>query len=91
MLRKATRAKPLRRGLRCAPRKAQLLRCSDQNLTTMLRWVLTFLLVAIVAGIFGFTGIAAGAAEIAKIIFYVFLILLVLALIFGGSIWKKVS
>lgn len=57
----------------------------------MLRWVLTFLIIAIIAGIFGFTGIVAGAAEIAKIIFVIFLALVVLALVFGGVIWKKVS
>lgn len=42
----------------------------------MLRWTVTFLIVAIIAGILGFGGIAAGAAEIAKIIFFIALILL---------------
>jgi len=61
------------------------------NLIIMLRWVLTFLVIALIAGVLGFTGIAAGAAEIAKVIFYIFLVLLVLSLLFGGMIWKKVS
>lgn len=61
------------------------------NHNAMLRWVLTFLIIAIVAGIFGFTGIAAGAASIAKIIFFVFCVLIVLALVFGSAIWKKVN
>lgn len=60
-----------------------------QTTTSMLRWVLTFLIIAIVAGIFGFGGIAAGAAEIAKIIFFIFIVLLLLSLIFGRSIWKQ--
>jgi len=64
---------------------------TEQNRHIMLRWVLTFLIVAIIAGIFGFTGIAEGAASIAKVIFFIFLALVVLSLIFGGSIWKKVD
>jgi uncharacterized membrane protein YtjA (UPF0391 family) len=55
---------------------------------TMLRWVLTFLVLALVAGLLGFGGLAAGAAEIAKVIFYIFLVLLVISLLFGRSIWK---
>ena len=43
----------------------------------MLRWALTFLLVAIVAGIFGFTDIAGASANIARMLFYIFLVLLV--------------
>ena len=57
----------------------------------MFRWILIFLVIASIAGIFGFTGIAAGGGEIAKIIFFIFLALVVLALVFGGTIWKKVS
>ena len=37
------------------------------------------------------TGIAAGAAEIAQIIFFLFVVLLVLSLLFGNTIWKKIS
>ena len=43
----------------------------------MLRWALTFLLVAIVAGIFGFTDIAGASANIARMLFYIFLVLLI--------------
>ena len=66
---------------------------SQETKTTsvMLRWVLTFLVIALVAGILGFTGISEGAADIAKVIFYIFLVLLVIALLFGSFIWKKVS
>jgi uncharacterized membrane protein YtjA (UPF0391 family) len=51
--------------------------------TTMLRWTIIFLVVAIIAAIFGFGGIAAGAASIAKILFYIFLVLFVISLIAG--------
>lgn len=50
----------------------------------MLRWTLTFLVIAVIAAVFGFTGIAAGAAEIAKIIFYIFLVFFVISLIAGA-------
>lgn len=60
-----------------------------QNTILMLRWVLTFLIIALVAAVFGFTGIAADSAYIAKIIFYIFLVLLVLSLLFGRSIWRR--
>ncbi len=47
----------------------------------MIRWVITFLIIAVVAAIFGFGGIAAGAVGIAKIIFYIAIILFVISLI----------
>ena len=50
----------------------------------MLKWALTFFVIAIIAAIFGFTDIAQGAAAIAKIIFFIFLVLFVLSLIAGG-------
>lgn len=46
----------------------------------MLRWVLIFLVVAIIAAVFGFGGVAAQATGIAKILFYIFLILFVVSL-----------
>jgi|AntRauTorckE6833_2_1112554.scaffolds.fasta_scaffold139908_1 uncharacterized membrane protein YtjA (UPF0391 family) len=50
----------------------------------MLRWAITFLIIAIIPAIFGFGGIEEGAADIiAEILFYVFLVLFVLALISG--------
>ena len=54
----------------------------------MLRWVLTFVIVALIAGVLGFTDLAGDAAYIAKVLFYIFLVLLVLSLIFGKRIWK---
>jgi uncharacterized membrane protein YtjA (UPF0391 family) len=40
----------------------------------MLRWVVIFLLVAIVASVFGFFGIASAAVGIAKLIFFIALV-----------------
>lgn len=47
----------------------------------MLRWSVTFFLVAMVAALFGFTGIAVNAVAIAKILFVVFLVLFIVSLI----------
>ena len=55
----------------------------------MLRWTVTFLIIAIDAAIFGFGGIAEGAASIAKVLFFIFLVLFVLSLVFGASIFKR--
>lgn len=55
--------------------------------TVMLRWAVTFLIIAIVAAFFGFGGIAAGAASFAKILFFIFIVLFLLSLIFGK--WPK--
>jgi uncharacterized membrane protein YtjA (UPF0391 family) len=49
----------------------------------MLRWTLTFLLIALVAAVFGFGGIAVAAAGIARILFFIFLILFVASLMSG--------
>jgi uncharacterized membrane protein YtjA (UPF0391 family) len=45
----------------------------------MLRWAVTFFVIALIAGVFGFGGIAAGAVEIARILFVVFLALFLIA------------
>jgi uncharacterized membrane protein YtjA (UPF0391 family) len=49
----------------------------------MLRWAVTFFVIAIIAAVFGFTSIAGSAIEIAKILFFVFLVLAVVSFIFG--------
>ncbi|MCI5056977.1 MAG: DUF1328 domain-containing protein [Flavobacteriales bacterium] len=49
----------------------------------MLRWTITFLILAIIAGILGFGGLAAGAAMAAKVTFFIFLGLFVINLIRG--------
>lgn len=50
---------------------------------TMLRWALTFLVIALIAAFLGFGGIAGAAAGIAKILFYVFLVIFVVSLVLG--------
>lgn len=50
----------------------------------MLRWSITFFIVAIIAALFGFSEIAGTATGIAKVLFFVFLVLFVLSLLFSG-------
>ncbi len=56
---------------------------AEKEEKVMLRWSITFLIIAIRAAILGFGGIAGTAAGIAEILFYVFLVLFVISLIFG--------
>ncbi|NUP95481.1 MAG: DUF1328 domain-containing protein [Planctomycetaceae bacterium] len=49
----------------------------------MLRWTLTFLVIALIAGALGFGGVAGAATDFARICFFVFLVLFVLGLLFG--------
>lgn len=51
----------------------------------MIRWTITFLIIALVAAVLGFTGIASAFAGIAKIIFYVFVVLLIVFFFMGRS------
>jgi uncharacterized membrane protein YtjA (UPF0391 family) len=53
----------------------------------MIRWVITFLVIALIAAVLGFGGIAEGAADIAKIIFYIFIILFVISLL--GKLFRR--
>jgi uncharacterized membrane protein YtjA (UPF0391 family) len=57
----------------------------------MLRWALTFFIVAIIAAVFGFGGIAAGASDIARILFFFFLVFFAVSLIWGLANGRKVS
>ena len=50
----------------------------------MIRWILIFLVVAIIAAVFGFTDIAGGAASIARVLFYIFLVIFIISLVAGG-------
>lgn len=45
----------------------------------MLRWAITFLLVALAAGVLGFGGIAGAATDIARVLFFVFIVMFVLS------------
>ncbi|MFW6366082.1 MAG: DUF1328 domain-containing protein [Spirochaetota bacterium] len=49
----------------------------------MLRWVLLFLVVAIIAAAFGYGGIAVTASGIARVLFVLFLVLLAASLLLG--------
>lgn len=55
----------------------------------MLRWSITFLVIALIAALFGFTTIAGVSIDIAKILFFIFLALFVISLIAGGLTGKK--
>jgi uncharacterized membrane protein YtjA (UPF0391 family) len=50
---------------------------------TMLSWVVTFLIIALIAGILGFGGVAGASIEIAKIIFFVALVLFLVSAVVG--------
>jgi uncharacterized membrane protein YtjA (UPF0391 family) len=47
----------------------------------MLRWAMSFLIIAIVAALFGFAGIAGSAVGIARVLFFLFLIGFVVSLV----------
>jgi uncharacterized membrane protein YtjA (UPF0391 family) len=50
---------------------------------TMLGWVVTFLVIALIAGILGFGGIAGASIEIAKIIFFIAIVLFLVSAVVG--------
>ena len=52
----------------------------------MLRWALTFFIVAVLSAVFGFTEIASGAAWVAKVLCFVFLVCF--TLFFVGGLYK---
>lgn len=49
----------------------------------MLRWALTFLVIALAAALLGFTTVAGTAYSAAQIVFYVFIVLFVISLVMG--------
>jgi uncharacterized membrane protein YtjA (UPF0391 family) len=50
---------------------------------TMLIWVITFLVIALIAGILGFGGVAGASIEIAKIIFFIAVVLFLVSAVVG--------
>jgi uncharacterized membrane protein YtjA (UPF0391 family) len=56
--------------------------CQTEVLT-MLSWVVTFLIVALIAGILGFGGIAGASVEIAKTIFFIAVVLFLVSAVVG--------
>jgi len=52
----------------------------------MLRWAITFAIIAIIAAALGFGGLADTSADIAKFLAMVFVVLFVIALVVGRSV-----
>jgi uncharacterized membrane protein YtjA (UPF0391 family) len=50
---------------------------------TMLSWVVTFLIIALIAGVLGFGGIAGASVEIAKVIFFIAVVLFLISAVVG--------
>ena len=58
-------------------------RKTETEVLTMLSWVVTFLVIALIAGILGFGGIAGASIEIAKAIFFIAIILFPVSAVIG--------
>src|SRR5262249_48659459 len=67
-------------GLRSSGRAA---RSRRREVLSMLGWVVTFLVIALIAGILGFGGVAGASIEIAKIIFFIAIVLFLVSAIVG--------
>jgi len=52
----------------------------------MLRWAVTFAILALIAAVLGFGGLAGDFESIAKILLFVFLILFVVSLVLGRRV-----
>jgi uncharacterized membrane protein YtjA (UPF0391 family) len=57
---------------------------------TMLSWVVTFLVIALIAGILGFGGLAGASIEIAKIIFFVAIVLFLVSAVVGLARGRRI-
>jgi uncharacterized membrane protein YtjA (UPF0391 family) len=68
-----------RRG--CQPRRSY--EEIETEVLTMLGWVVTFLVIALIAGILGFGGIAGASIEIAKVIFFIAVVLFLVSAVVG--------
>ena len=55
----------------------------------MLRWALTFLIVALIAAVFGFTSIAGESMYIARVLFFIFLVVFLASLVYGLITGKR--
>jgi uncharacterized membrane protein YtjA (UPF0391 family) len=60
------------------------------EIATMLSWVVTFLVIALIAGVLGFGGIAGASIEIAKIIFVIALVLFLVSAVVHVSRGRRV-
>jgi len=61
----------------------------DEDLT-MLGWVVTFLVIALIAGILGFGGVAGASIEIAKIIFFIAVVLFLVSAVVGLARGRRI-
>lgn len=57
----------------------------------MIRWAITFAILALIAGVLGMGGLAGDFSYIAKILLFVFLILFVVSMIFGRGTLRTPS
>jgi uncharacterized membrane protein YtjA (UPF0391 family) len=71
------------RGGLVRQRRGANVRHTIQEVLTMLGWVVTFLVIALIAGILGFGGIAGASVEIAKIIFFIAVVLFLISAVLG--------
>lgn len=49
----------------------------------LVRWILIFLICALIASMFGFHDAAAGFSEIVRVLLFIFVLLLIISLFFG--------
>ena len=52
----------------------------------MLRWAITFAILALIAGILGFGGLAGDFSYIAQILLFLFIVLFIVALVVGRGV-----
>jgi uncharacterized membrane protein YtjA (UPF0391 family) len=57
----------------------------------MLRWALSFLLLAVIAAFLGFGGLADTSAGIAKLLFYLFFVVFLLTFVVGLVSGKRAT
>jgi uncharacterized membrane protein YtjA (UPF0391 family) len=62
----------------------------ETEVLTMLSWVVTFLVIALIAGILGFGGLAGASIEIAKIIFFIAVVLFLVSAVVGLSRGRRI-
>jgi uncharacterized membrane protein YtjA (UPF0391 family) len=67
----------------CAASAAAAPPAAKEEVLSMLGWVVTFLVIALIAGILGFGGVAGASIEIAKIIFFIAIVLFLVSAVVG--------
>jgi uncharacterized membrane protein YtjA (UPF0391 family) len=74
---------PGRRNTLTPPQKTLHPFTYHKKFNIMLRWSVTFFVIALIAAVLGFGGLAGSAAYLAKILFFIALIVFVISLISG--------